>query len=54
VAYISADEKAFDAVATHSAGCRSATFPCPASSRIEQFTPAIDIRGHSVLNSVAP
>jgi NAD(P)-dependent dehydrogenase (short-subunit alcohol dehydrogenase family) len=36
------------------AGCSAAVFPCPASSRVEQFTPAIDIRGHSVLNSVAP
>ena len=54
VGYISADEKAFDAVATHGAGCSAAVFPCPASSRVEQFTPAIDIRGHSVLNSVAP
>jgi hypothetical protein len=54
VGYISADEKAFDAVATHGAGCSTATFPCPTASRVEQFTPAIDIRGHSVLNSVAP
>jgi hypothetical protein len=54
VSYISADEKAFDSVSTHGAGCSTATFPCPASSRVEQFTPAIDVRGHSVLNSVAP
>jgi hypothetical protein len=54
VGYLSADEKAFDAVATHAAGCATATFPCPVSSRVEQFTPAMDIQGHSVLNSVAP
>jgi hypothetical protein len=54
VGYISADEKAFDAVATHNAGCSTATFPCPKASRVEQFTPALDIQGHSVLNSVAP
>jgi hypothetical protein len=54
VGYISADEKAFDAVSTHNAGCRTSTFPCPPASKVEQFTPAIDIQGHSVLNSVAP
>lgn len=54
VSYISADEKAFDMVATHSAGCASPMPSCPKSLRVEQFTPAIDIRGHSVLNSVAP
>jgi hypothetical protein len=54
VSYLSADEKAFDMVATHSAGCGSPIVPCPTSSRVEQFTPAIDIQGHSVLNSVAP
>src|SRR5215471_6879238 len=54
IGYISADEKAFDAVSTHSAGCSTAAFPCPTTSRVEQFTPAIDIQGHSVLNSVAP
>ena len=54
VSYISADEKAFDMIATHSAGCSTAVSPCPKSSRVEQFTPAIDIQGHSVLNSVAP
>jgi hypothetical protein len=54
VAYISADEEAYDAVATHGAGCSSATYPCPKGDRVEQFTPAIDIQGHSVLNSVAP
>ena len=54
VAYFSEDEKAFDAVATHGAGCSTATVPCPTTSKVERFTPAIDIRGHSVLNSVAP
>jgi hypothetical protein len=54
VSYISADEKAFDMVATHSAGRGSPIVPCPSSLRVEQFTPAIDIQGHSVLNSVAP
>ena len=54
VSYISADEKAFDMVATHSAGCASHIAPCPPSLRVKQFTPAIDIQGHGVLNSVAP
>jgi hypothetical protein len=54
VSYIAADEKAFDMVATHSAGCGSPIVPCPPSLRVEQFTPAIDIQGHSVLNGVAP
>ena len=54
VAYMSADEKAFDAVATHGAACSTATVPCPAASRVEQFTRAMDIEGHSVLNSTAP
>ena len=55
VSYFSADQKAFDAIGTHGAGCSVATSPCPTTARrVEQFTPAIDISGHSVLNSVAP
>jgi hypothetical protein len=56
VAYISANQKAFDMVTTHGAGCSSPTYPCPApsSNRVEQFTPAIDILGNSVLDSTAP
>jgi hypothetical protein len=54
VAYISANEEAFDSVATHGAGCSTHSFPCPTASRVEEFTPAIDVQGHSVLNSVAP
>jgi hypothetical protein len=54
VAYISADQKAFDMVTTHGAGCSTAANPCSTSNRVEQFTPAIDIRGNSVLDSTAP
>jgi hypothetical protein len=54
VSYMSVNEEAFDAVATHGAGCRTATAPCPTTSRVEQFTPALDFEGHSVLNSTAP
>jgi hypothetical protein len=55
VSYISANQKAFDMVVTHEAGWSTPTSPCPPTAhRVEQFTPAIDITGHSVLNSVAP
>jgi hypothetical protein len=54
VSYISANQRAFDMVSTHGAGCSTGKVPCPTNSRVEEFTPAIDIQGHSVLNSVAP
>jgi hypothetical protein len=42
-------------IATHGAGCSTSISPCPPTARrVEQFPPAIEISGHSVLNSVAP
>ena len=54
ISYIAANQKAFDMVATHGTGCSEPVSPCPTQDIVVQFTPAIDIQGNTVLDSVAP
>jgi hypothetical protein len=54
VAYVSADQRAFDYTTTHSESCIPPAFPCPPANFKDAFTPVVDIQCHDVTNSVAP